>query len=306
MKMKVIFIVSLANDTRCVSPSRIAASRFLRVACAVAVVTLSASSARALNKQGLAAPIDPPPDDASDVGPTLTGYVFGGVLAYNPSYAARPDNSGRALFRTGTHVDLDFVGKALTFAYDANVFTDRDDGSGLRPSEDDHIVGLVSRHGDLELGAHYETDRSTDRPGQAQSYADVHARAYFDLGRLVPALGLPRHRVSGFFTLAGFAYNPSYAARPDLSGLALLRVVGHTDVDLIAARLTLSVDLNVFTDRTTHAGLVPSELDTTIGLALHLGSFDVSIVAENDRPLDRGGLSQSYVSTLLAYRFDMR
>ncbi len=269
---------------------------------------LISPSARALNKQGLSAPVDTTEREGSAIAPTLSGYVFGGALVYNPTYAARPDNTGLALFREGAHVDLDLYGKRLTVTYDANVFSDRASSSSPRPSEHDHIVGLVSRHGDLELGAHYETDRPADRPGDVQQYVDVHTRVYYDLARALPGLGraLPRQGLAGFFTLAGFAYNPTYAARPDLSGLALLRLVGHAELDLYRPWLTFSVDLNFFTDRLAHHGAVPSELDTTLGLALHLKSFDVSIVAENDRPLDRAGLSQSYVSTLLTYRFDLK
>ena len=51
---------------------------------------------------------------------------------------------------------------------------------------------------------------------------------------------------------------------------------------------------------------MPSELDTTAGIVAHLGPCDVSLVGENDRPVDRGGLQQSYVSTLVSYRFDAR
>jgi hypothetical protein len=274
----------------------------------VLAALVASPSAFALNKQGLSVPLDTTERDGSESVPTLSGYVFGGALVYNPTYAARPDNTGLALWREGAHVDLDLYGKRLTVTYDANIFSDRESSSSFRPSEHDHIVGLVSRHGDFEVGAHYETDRPADRPGDVQQYVDVHTRVYYDLFRALPGLGraLPRQGFAGFFTLAGFAYNPTYAARPDLSGLALLRFVGHAEIDVYRPWLTFSVDLNFFTDRLAHHGAVPSELDTTIGLALHLKSFDVSIVAENDRPLDRAGLSQSYVSTLLTYRFDLK
>ncbi len=69
--------------------------------------------------------------------------------------------------------------------------------------------------------------------------------------------------------------------------------------------MTLSLDLNFFTDRDTHDGLVPSELDTTAGLVVHLDQFDVAVIAENDRPVDRGGLRQSYVSALATWHFDL-
>jgi hypothetical protein len=278
--------------------------RLAAIAIALLLVATSAT-AHALNKQGLSVPVDEPSD-----APTLnlTGYVFGGTMLYNPSYAARPDNSGLALGRAGGHADLDLYGKRLTLTYDGNLFSDRLAGEPLRPSEVDHIVGVLTRHGDLELGAHFETDTPADRPGTPQTYADVAARAYLDLFERWRGLreALPRQGFTGFVTVAGFVYNPSYAARPDLSGLALLRGVAHAEIDLLRPWLTLSIDLNAFTDRTTSAGLVPSELDSTVGVTIHLGTFDVSLVGENDRPVDRAGLDMSYVSTLVTYRFDVQ
>lgn len=263
--------------------------------------------AAALNKQGMSAPADA----VAHAGPAwinLSGYLFGGAMVYNPSYAARPDNSGRALTRWGAHVDVDLLDRRLTLSYDANVFSDADADSRLRPSEHDHIVGLLARWRSLELGTHYEIDSPADRPGMSQSYVDAHARWYWDLGAAWPALRekLPRQNVYGFFTIAGFLFNETYAARPDLSGLALLRAVAHVEIDLYRPYVTLSVDLNFFTDRQVNYGLVPSELDTTVGVVVHLGDFDIAVMAENDRPIDRGGLQQSYVSTILSYRFDAR
>jgi hypothetical protein len=37
----------------------------------------------------------------------LSGSLLFGVAAYNPSYAARPDNSGLALVRHAPHYDFD-------------------------------------------------------------------------------------------------------------------------------------------------------------------------------------------------------
>ena len=47
----------------------------------------------------------------------------------------------------------------------------------------------------------------------------------------------------------GPLYNPTYAARPDNTGLALMRYAGHRDVDLIGSRLSIPIDINTFTDR---------------------------------------------------------
>lgn len=271
----------------------------------LAFLLLLPAPALALNRQGQPTA----PGDDAELPPLMnfSGYAFAGGLFYNPSYAARPDNSGRALLRVGLHADLDLFRKYLTVTYDANVFTDRDSPQWYRPSEHDHIVGLLARWRMLEAATHYEADLPADRPGAAQSYVDVHARWYFNVWTAFPALrhALPHQGLWGFVTLAGFVYNPTYAARPDLSGLALLRYAGHLELDLYRPWITISVDLNFFTARESGYGLVPSELDTTIGLTAHLGPVDLSIVAENDRPLDRQGLQQSYASLMAAYHFDI-
>ena len=138
----------------------------------------------------------------------------------------------------------------MTLAYDGNVFTDWLATDEANPSEIDTIVGVLTRHDDLELAAHLETDRPADCPGISQSYSDVGARYYFDGFRIWRGLAraMPLQGWTGFFTLAGFTYNPTYAARPDNTGLALLRVVAHSEIDLWRPWLSLSIDLNAFTD----------------------------------------------------------
>lgn len=271
------------------------------------VLLLLATPALALNKQGLPSPATSEveaqgPEPAANV----SGYVFAGAMVYNPSYAARPDNTGHALGRTGAHVDVDLFGKRAGLTYDVNIFSNRDGRNELRPTEQDHIVGVLGRWRAFDAGGHWEADMPADRPGLTQSYVDAYARWSWDLGDAWPngREKLGHFGIQGFFTVAGFVNNTTYAARPDLTGLALLRLVGHAEIELFRPWLGVALDLNVFTDRQTHAGLVPSELDTTAGLVVHIRDVDVSLVAENDRPLDRPGLQQSYVMTLLTYRFD--
>ena len=266
----------------------------------VVLALLLAAPAAALNKQGVATADEfTVTEDGQPPAFNASGYVFAGAMVYNPSYAARPDNTGHALGRTGAHLDLDFFGKRAGLTYDVNVFSDRDGANPLRPTEHDHIIGLLARWRSFDAGGHWEADLPADRPGLAQSYVDLFARWSWRLEPPTARIG-----VQGFFTLAGFVDNQTYAARPDLSGLAMLRLNGHAEIDVLKPWLGVAVDLNVFTDRFAHAGLLPSELDTTVGAVVHVRAFDVSVVAENDRPLDRPGLQQSYVMTLLSYRFD--
>src|ERR1700753_2150967 len=80
-------------------------------------------TAAALDKQGSA--------HGGAVGGDENGFHVSGALPLgvsliNPSYAARPDNTGLALFRYALHADTDLVGRKLSIPLDLNVFTDRE------------------------------------------------------------------------------------------------------------------------------------------------------------------------------------
>ena len=67
----------------------------------------------------------------------MSGSLLGGVAFFNPTYAARPDNTGKALLRLAPHLDVDLIGSRLSIPIDLNVFTDREQ-PGLKklvPSE---------------------------------------------------------------------------------------------------------------------------------------------------------------------------
>jgi hypothetical protein len=83
--------------------------------------------------------------------------------------------------------------------------------------------------------------------------------------------------VSGWLTLGWFAYNPSYFARPDNSGKALLRYNVHTELSLWGDLLSVGVDASMFSDRTARSALRPSELDLTPELILHRGAFEAHL-----------------------------
>ena len=95
--------------------------------------------------------------------------------------------------------------------------------------------------------------------------------------------------------------NPDYAARPDNTGHTLLRYALHADIDLLGRKLSIPLDVNVFTDRdrSGSAKFSPTELDVITGLTttskLSKGiDGELGARVEHDRPVDRGGFSQTY------------
>jgi hypothetical protein len=277
----------------------------------VAVVTWAAA-ARALDKQGSGA--HGGSVAGADTGFDVTGSVSVGVSLYNPSYAARPDNTGLTLFRYAAHADLDLIGRRLSIPLDVNVFTDRErDGLGVAaPTELDLITGATStwgigEHAAFEGGVRVEHDRPVDRGGTSQTYADVRARLMGEIpGEL---LGAPGHDLSGWMTLGWFAYNPrhtgTYFARPDNTGRALLRYALHGSVEIVPERLALALDGTLFTDSQAGSPIRPSELDLTPEVVLSFGTTEVHLAYERDMPLDRGGLSQQFVYALVQRAFDL-
>ncbi|HVU05218.1 MAG TPA: hypothetical protein VHE30_25895 [Polyangiaceae bacterium] len=271
----------------------------------------SPETSLALDKQGSA--------HGGDVEGKTTGFGFSGSAAigaslYNPTYAARPDNTGLALFRYVLHADVDLIGRQLSIPVDLNSFTDRTKRGAavFQPTELDIITGLTTTRrlgpGALEGGARVETDQPVDRGGLSQTYADARARYLVSLDALAPAVGdaLADGDVSGYATLGVFAVNPTYAARPDNSGRALLRYALHVETSAFAERIALGLDGTSFTDR--RRAFTPSELDFTVELIGRAAPFDLHLAYERDSPLDsrgtRPGYTQSFVYALLGWAFD--
>jgi hypothetical protein len=233
-----------------------------------------------------------------------------GVAIFNPTYAARPNNTGHALFRLAPHADIDLIGSRLSIPIDLNLFTDRDrpGAAKLVPSELDVISGVTSTWPlgptALELGARGEADLPVDRPGAKQAYADARARLLFALAKFWPGLqdGLRGGDITGSATLGWFVLNPSYAARPDNTGRALLRYALHLNAGF-AERVFIAFDATFFTDRRTNA-LAPSELDITpeIGVTI-VDGFNAHLAYERDMPLDRGGVVQHFLQLYVTWDF---
>ena len=288
-------------------------------------------TARALDKQGAAHQGGSGSSAESEGGVSVSGGIFLGVLPYNPSYAARPDNSGLALLRAGAHLDVDLLGQHLFVPVDLNSFTDRCKNAA-RPSEIDGIVGVASAwplgRGTVELGARAERDLPADGAAnqhtctppssalRAQSYVDLRARYVFSAASWLPGLvpSLAGGDLTGWVTLGWFAYNPSYAARPDNTGRALLRYAVHFDLSFWHQRLSLGTDATMFT---TNGGnelagldaagpLRPTELDATVEVVFRHDRWDAHLGYERDMPLDRGGLRQQMLMTSIGWSFEVR
>ncbi len=97
-------------------------------------------------------------------------YAALGWLFATQTYFARPDNTGRALFRYVLHGELPLYREWVWLIGDTNFFTDRDASIPVRPSELDWIVGLAFRWKGWELMAFQETDQAIDRSGLTQKY----------------------------------------------------------------------------------------------------------------------------------------
>lgn len=278
-----------------------------------ALVTARSRDAHALDKQGAAHAGAGGADekDAKDAFHVSGSLILGAAL-YNPTYAGRPDNTGLALLRYAAHVDIDLIGQKLSIPLDLNFFTDRTRRGALvfSPSEGDIIGGLTSTwpalKGSIELGLRVEHDRPLDRAGFSQSYVDLRGRYLYSLAAHAPKVrdALWDGDVTGWVTLGTFLYNPTYAARPDNTGLALFRYALHSEVSLSKNRISFGVDTTFFTPR--EKSVIPSELDLTVEVIGHLALFDMHLAYERDMPIDRGGLVQHFVYVLAGYNFDFK
>jgi hypothetical protein len=280
----------------------------------LSLVLLVAAPASALDKQGSA--------HGGHVGSSRPGFgVSGsagvGVSVYNPTYAARPDNTGLAFMRYFAHWDIDLIGQRLSIPLDVNLFTDRLRGGGLlfAPTELDVIEGLTSTWrlgpGAIEFGARGEIDAPLDRGTYSQRYIDFRTRYLFSVAEMSPGIGrsLGGGNITGWATLGVFAVNPTYAARPDNSGNALFRYALHVETSFLDKRAAIGLDATTFTDRQTNA-VRPSELDFTPELIGRFEPFEFHLAYERDMPLDglgtQPGYTQHFVYALAVWGFDLR
>jgi hypothetical protein len=275
-----------------------------------AASALAAPSAHALDKQGSS---HGGSIAADEEGFGIAGALSSGVALYNPTFAARPDNTGLAFLRYAAHVDVDLIGRRLSIPLDVNVFSDRTRrGAGkAAPSELDVMGGVTSawKVGSvgLEIGSRFQHERPVDRGRFTQTFVDTRARLLYSLAEVAPSVGdaLGGGDVSGWLTLGWFTINRSYAARPDLTGLAFLRYAVNTKISFWGSRLALGLDATFFTDRTSRNWFRPSELDLTPELIYRLEPVEFHLAYERDMPVDRGGLVQQFVYFLAVWEFSL-
>jgi hypothetical protein len=281
-----------------------------------AAASLAANPARALDKQGSA-------HGGGIEGPS-TGFAVGGgaalgVSLYNPTYAARPDNTGLVLFRYAGHFDFDLIGTRLSIPLDLNMFTDRlaiGFGRKLVPSELDVITGVTSTWrlgpGALEGGARFELDGTLSHGGYdsppasgRQTYADVRARYLYSVAAIAPGIGpkLNGGDIRGWFTLGWFAYNRTYFARPNNTGLALFRYAAHVEISGWNGHFAVGLDAIFFTDKEASNVIRPSELDFTPELIARFSIYEIHLAYERDMPVDQDSLTQQFVYVLGSVSF---
>ena len=311
----IVYSIFLVSRTRAESP--LGRRQIKTFACAFGFLVLSIigllaspSLSFALEKYGRPLPSMEQSDDkaAREAEETLFGgYFLSAAFLSNPTFAARPDNTGLVGLRHMLHLETDLYKQYLTFYTDQNFFSDRTKG-WIELSEWDGtyaLTGLVDRFG---WRVQYERDAPLDKSGTKQVYADALLTARFqsteDVSwwkRLFPNQSLNAYAGAGWLF-----HNSHYFARPDNSGRALFRYVAHADLDLYKNRLVLYGDMNFFTDREAGNALSPTELDWIIGLALRFReNTELSVYLEQDQPLDKPGLVQKYVAVQLRYSFDV-
>lgn len=236
------------------------------------------------------------------------GYILASPFVSNPTFAARPDNTGLVGMRYMAHLEMDLYKQYLTFYTDQNFFSDRTNGWIILSEWDMTyaLTGLVDRWG---WRIQYERDAPLDRSGLTQAYGDVlatgnlHAADDFSWWRR----HFPNQNLNAYAGFGWLFHNSNYFARPDNTGLALFRYVAHVDLDLYKNRVVLYGDTNFFTDRELSNKLNPTELDWIVGLAYRFKQdYELSVFREQDLSLDKPGtLIQEYWAVQFRFAFDV-
>ena len=266
------------------------------------------TNAHALEKYGRPLPSmeDPADLDRESEESLFAGYLLTGAFAKNPSFAARPDNSGLVGLRHMLHLETDLYKQYLTFYTDQNFFSDRTNG-WIELSEWDSTYAFTGVVDHFSWRLQYERDAPIDRRGIKQAYADglitAKLQSAQDMAwwrRLFPNQSLTMYGGAGWLF-----HNSNYFARPDNTGRALFRYVAHADLDLYKNKVVLYGDVNFFTDRDGGNQAKPTEMDWIVGLALRWHETELAVYHEQDQPLDKAGLVQKYLAVQLRFSFDV-
>jgi len=237
----------------------------------------------------------------------IGGYFLSSAFVSTPTFAARPDNTGLVGLRHMLHLETDVYKQYLTVYTDQNFFSDRQTG-WIQLSEWDDTYGVTGLIDHWGWRVQYERDKPLDRSGLQQIYADTLVTYRFTAEhdwtwwkRL-----LPNQNLNAYVGPGWLFFNHQYFARPDNTGIAQYRYVGHFDLDLYQERVILFGDVNMFTDRHASSEIRPSELDWILGIAFRWRAYELSTYVESDQPVDRGGLVQKYWAVQLRWAFDVQ
>ena len=235
----------------------------------------------------------------------LRGYLLAAALPYNPTFAARPNNTGLVGMRYMVHLEGDLYKNYLQFYTDQNFFSDRTE-SWLVLSEWDATFAFTGSVGPWGWRLQYERDAPLDDGHFVQAYADTLITHTFPAAASSTwwRTRFPNQNLTAYAGVGWLFYNDSYFARPDNTGRALLRYVAHADLDLYRNRAVFFADINMFTDKDSSNKISPTELDLTTGIAWHFRHSEISVYYERDMPIGQNTLVQQYVAIQLRYEFE--
>lgn len=236
----------------------------------------------------------------------FAGYLLTAAFVRNPTFAARPDNSGLVGMRHMLHLETDLYKQYLTFYTDQNFFSDRTKG-WIRLSEWDGTYAFTGMLDRFSWRLQYERDAPLDRSGITQAYADALVTARFQAVHDSSwwRKTFPHQNLTAYAGAGWLFHNSSYFARPNNTGRALFRYVAHADLDLYKNKVVLYGDMNFFTDRDASSAVNPSELDWIVGIAVRWREMELAFYREEDRPIDQSGLVQKYLALQLRFSFDV-
>jgi hypothetical protein len=127
------------------------------------------------------------------------GYLLTASFVRNPTFTARPDNTGLVGLRHMVHLETDLYKQYLTFYTDQNVLSDRTNG-WIKLSEWDMTYALTGLLGHVGWRVQYERDAPLDRSGLKQIYGDTlityrfQAQEWSWWQRVLPAQNITRYR----------------------------------------------------------------------------------------------------------------
>ena len=207
-----------------------------------ALLFLEPFDAQALEKYGRPLPSMKQAGESSldTESPLFSGYFLTSVFPYNPSYFARPDNTGLVGMRHMLHLETDLYKQYFTFYTDQNFFSDRTNG-WIELSEWDATYALTGVVDHFNWRIQYERDVGLDRRTIVQDYGDVLVTAKVQATQDLAwwRQRFPNQNLTAYAGGGWIFHNDNFFARPDNTGRALYRYVVHTDLDLYQNRVVL-------------------------------------------------------------------